>query len=74
MEDVVKAEAHYYTSDDYYDVKRFLELKAKIKIIFQNEKRANDLRAYIKEKNTIKDDMVKISEDSNYTKALGITA
>ena len=31
MEDIKALKESYYTEDDYYDVKRFLELKAKVK-------------------------------------------
>lgn len=73
MEDKVVGES-YCSSDDYYDVKRFLELKAKVKTIFENSERKEKLKAYIVEKNSVKDDLTKIANDESYAKALGIQA
>lgn len=70
----IEKEEKYYTESDYYDVKRFLELKATIAKIFANPQRAKDVRAFIASKNKIKDDMEKIATDDNYAKALGLTA
>jgi hypothetical protein len=61
----------WYTESDYYDVKRFLELKESVKKIFTNPKRHEDLKAYITKKNKLKDEMTKISTDDTYGKALG---
>lgn len=62
----------YCTEDDYYTVKRFLETKAKVAAIFSNKERAEAVKNFIKDKNKIKDDMVKIAEDDSYSKALGL--
>ena len=59
------------TESDYYDVKRFLELKESVKKIFENPKRHEDLKVYITKKNKLKDEMTKISTDDAYGKALG---
>lgn len=59
------------TESDYYDVKRFLELKESVKKIFENPKRHEDLKAHITKKNKLKDEMTKISTDDAYGKALG---
>ncbi len=61
----------WYTESDYYDVKRFLELKESVKKIFENPKRHEDLKVYITKKNKLKDEMTKISTDDAYGKALG---
>ena len=53
----------WYTESDYYDVKRFLELKESVKKIFENPKRHEDLKVYITKKNKLKDEMTKISTD-----------
>lgn len=58
---------------DYYDVKSYLELKVRVKAIFTNNERKERLKQYIKEKQQVKDDIKKISEDDNYLKALGLT-
>lgn len=72
MEDVVRES--YCTDSDYYDVKRFLELKAKVKTIFENSERKEKLKSFIANKNSIKDDLTKLASDESYAKALGIQA
>lgn len=62
----------YSTEDDYYDLKRFLELKVKLKVIFENSERAKKLKEHIANKNKIKDEMTKITEDESYVKGLGL--
>ena len=74
MEDIKALKESYYTEDDYYDVKRFLELKAKVKAVFENNERKEKLKAFIVEKNSVKDDLTKIANDESYAKALGIQA
>ncbi len=74
MEDIKAQEESYCTESDYYDVKRFLELKAKVKAVFENNKRKEKLKAFIVEKNSVKDDLTKIANDESYAKALGIQA
>lgn len=64
----------YNTESDYYDVKRFLELKARVKSIFENTERKDKLKTFITEKNSIKDDLSKLANDESYAKALGIQA
>lgn len=64
----------YNTESDYYDVKRFLELKARVKSIFENTERKDKLKTFITEKNSIKDDLSKLANDESYVKALGIQA
>lgn len=64
----------YNTESDYYDVKRFLELKARVKSIFENTERKDKLKTFITEKNNIKDDLSKLANDESYAKALGIQA
>lgn len=65
-------EESFHTDSDYWDLKRYLELKNTMKKIFNNPKRAKALRDYISNKNQLKDDIRKISEDENYVKGLGI--
>lgn len=65
-------EESFHTDSDYWDLKRYLELKNTMKKIFNNPKRAKALRDYISNKNQVKDDIRKISEDENYVKGLGI--
>lgn len=75
-EDTVKNEINetFNVESDYWDLKRFLELKGCMERIFKNPKRAKALREFIQIKNKQKDDIKKISEDENYAKALGIGA
>lgn len=70
----IKAQETYCTESDYYDVKRFLELKAKVKAVFESNERKEKLKAFIVEKNSVKDDLTKIANDESYAKALGIQA
>lgn len=63
---------NFSTSEDYWDLKRFLELKQTMSRVFNNPKRAEALRGYIKSKNQIKDDMKNIAEDDSYAKGLGL--
>lgn len=63
---------NFSTEDDYYQLKRYLEYKQTMGRVFNNPIRAKALREYIKSKNTIKDDMQKISEDESYAKGLGL--
>lgn len=65
-------EESFHTDSDYWDLKRYLELKNTMKKIFNNPKRAKALRDYISNKNQVKDDIRKISEDENYVKGLGV--
>ena len=61
----------YYTDSDYYTVKEYLKTKALVKKIFANPKRHEDLKKFIISKDSIKDEMTKISTDDTYAKALG---
>ena len=62
----------FNTDSDYYDLKRYLETKQIVKEIFANPERAKALRGYIANKNSIKDEMTKITEDESYAKGLGL--
>lgn len=62
----------YHVEDDYYDLKRFFELRVKVKAMFENPERAKKLKEHIASKNKIKDEMTKVSEDENYAKGLGL--
>ena len=70
--DEESTEENFCTEDDYWQLKRFLEAKQTMKRVFNNLKRAEALRGYIKSKNQIKDDMKNIAEDESYAKGLGL--
>lgn len=65
-------EKNWRSEDDYYDIKRFLELKQQIKEIFSNPERSKGLKEFMKKKESIKDEMKKITEDETYAKGLGL--
>lgn len=65
-------EEKFCTEDDYWQLKRFLEAKQTMKRVFNNPKRAEALKGYIKSKNQVKDDMKNIAEDESYAKGLGL--
>lgn len=71
VEDEISEES-YCTDSDYWDLKRFLELKNVMKRIFNNPERAKALRTFIANKEQVKTDIKKISEDENYAKGLGL--
>jgi|GEM_PF-3690972 len=70
--EIKEKDSSFCAAKDYYTLKSFLELKQKTTDIFKNKERANNLKTYIKEQNNIKDDLVKIANDENYLKALGL--
>lgn len=63
---------NWYSEDDYYTLKRFLESKQKVKEIFANPQRSKELKEFMQKKETVKDEMKKITEDESYAKGLGL--
>lgn len=63
---------NWYSEDDYYTLKRFLESKQQVKEIFANSQRSKELKELMQKKETVKDEMKKITEDESYAKGLGL--